>query len=85
MFERTDMIQITKAYKNHPKKGWLTTLVIFTSSCGAKHGEILSVLSLMSLCLCVRLACCQPLAPLVGKESLPMVRLFRFSELRDIT
>ena len=21
------MIQITKAYKNHPKKGWLTTLV----------------------------------------------------------
>lgn len=43
MFERTDMIQITKAYTNHPKKGWLTTLVIFTSSCGAKHGEILSV------------------------------------------
>ena len=76
------MIQITKAYKNHPKKGWLTTLVIFTSSCGAKRGEILSVLS---LCLCVRLACCQPLAPLVGKESLPMVRFFRCSELRDIT
>jgi hypothetical protein len=42
-----------------------------------------------TLCLCVRLAyvatCCQPLAPLVGKESLPMVRFFRLSEVREIT
>lgn len=47
------MIQITKAYKNHLKKGWLTTLVIFYQQLwGETWGDTLCLVSDVSVSLC---------------------------------